>query len=70
MSSTQHVLLTHSTRRPFRKVPQLPSEVSYDPVKGYWVVDGQPMATVPNLVGGPPSSKKCDQETGEDQKGE
>lgn len=65
----EHVLLTLATRRPYRSIPALPEHAQYDSVKGYWLQDGRPLVTTDGYVGGSPT-KKCDQETGEDQKGE
>lgn len=62
----QHILIAHATRRPFREVPSVPEGSCYSPEKGYWLRDGKPL--VVSLEG--PVTKKCDQETGEDQKGE
>ena len=62
-----HVLLTYATRRPYSSVPSLPDGVRYDVTRGYWIHADGP------LVHGdknPQITKKCDQETGEDQKGE
>ena len=66
----EHVLLTHATRRPYRDVPTLPDQAQYDPAKGYWTKDGLPLVTLDEFVGDDQVSKKCDYETGEDQKGE
>lgn len=65
----EHVLLTLATRRPYRSIPALPEHAQYDSVKGYWLQDGRPLVTTNEYVGGG-GTKKCDQETGEDQKGE
>lgn len=63
----EHILLTYATRRPYNTIPALPDGIKYDAVSGYWTKDGTPL-----VVGGEfeKASKKCDQETGEDQKGE
>lgn len=62
----QHVLITYATRRPYHHVPSLPMGAVYDHMKGYWVKDNKPLA----LSTSGPVTKKCDHETGEDQKGE
>ena len=62
----EHVLITYATRRPYRIIPTIPDGALYDPARGYWLKDGEPLAV--SATG--PTTKKCDQETGEDQKGE
>lgn len=66
----EHVLLTYATRRPYRTAPVMPDGVQYDPVKGYWLKNDTPLLTTKEFLEGDRVSKKCDQETGEDQKGE
>lgn len=68
--ASEHILLTLATRRPFRSVPRLPHDAGYDPPRGYWVKDAKPLVTMEEFVSGESNTKKCDQETGEDQKGE
>ena len=67
---TEHILLKLATRKPYRGNPRVPSTSEYDAVLGYWTVDGQPMVFNAEFTNDPPVSKKCDQETGEDIKGE
>ena len=67
---TEHILLKLATRKPYRRNPRLPSTAEYDAVRGYWAIDGQPMVSASEFHNDPPVSKKCDQETGEDIKGE
>jgi hypothetical protein len=62
----QHVLLRKATRRPYAVRPEMPEDAVYDDVRGHWITPEGPLA---RRVGGP-TTKKCDQETGEDQKGE
>lgn len=62
----QHVLITYATRRPYRQVPVIPDGAHYDHAKGYWLKDNKPLV----VSTGAPVTKKCDHETGEDQKGE
>lgn len=66
---SQHILITFATRRPYRQVPAVPEGACYDPAKGYWLVGNAPLVTADAFAGGP-VTKKCDHETGEDQKGE
>ena len=65
-----HVLLTNATRRPYKEIPDLPAGINYDSSNGYWVKDGKPLATSKEFLEGRSTTKKCDQETGEDLKGE
>lgn len=69
MSAHPHVLLAHATRRPFSETPQLPEGSFYDDVSGFWrLATGEVL--IHDATFGPHQTKKCDQETGEDQKGE
>ncbi len=65
----QHILISKATKRPYRKIPDLPENSRYDEEKGYWIIDGSPLVHTKQFADGM-VSKKCDQETGEDQKGE
>lgn len=65
----EHVLLTFATRRPYRQVPEMPQDAHYNDVAGYWISLGVPLA-LRDHASGPLMTKKCDQETGEDLKGE
>ena len=42
----------------------------YDAQKGYWIVGEAPLVATEEFLSNRHSTKKCDQETGEDQKGE
>ena len=66
----EHVLMTCATRRPFSTVPALPDDIRYDPERGYWIKAGTPLVITEEFLDGGLNTKKCDQETGEDQKGE
>ncbi len=63
-----HILLQRATRRPYREVPELPPLARYDAVLGHWMLDDAPLVNSREF--GPNVTKKCDQETGEDQKGQ
>jgi hypothetical protein len=65
-----HILLKYATRRPYKEIPDLPPDAIYDPIKGLWILDGNPLVDSEEYGLGPRVTKKCDQETGEDQKGE
>ncbi len=63
----RHLLLEYATRRPFRIAPDLPEGAIYDHNSGCWIKNGEPLVNHRDNGWG---TKKCDQETGEDQKGE
>jgi len=65
----QHILISCATRRPYRDIPTIPDGAHYDSAKGYWLKDSGPLVTADAFAAGP-VTKKCDHETGEDQKGE
>ena len=65
---TEHVLLTYATRRPYHATPVVPDGACYDPIRGYWINGDEPLVAAEEF--GERVTKKCDQETGEDQKGE
>ena len=67
---TAHILMTYAARRPYRAIPTMPPDAQYDPVRGYWLRSGVPLVSSPDLADGGCMTKKCDQETGEDLKGE
>ncbi len=63
-----HPLITYATRQRYKQIPEMPNGSTYDRVSGYWLYRENPLvedADFDKIV-----SKKCDQETGEDQKGE
>jgi hypothetical protein len=64
-----HILLSRATRRPYSEVPQMPQNAVYDPIAGCWMIDGEPLVRSTSH-GKTQETKKCDHETGEDQKGE
>ena len=66
---SSHVLLSNATRRPYQEAPELPEGAVYDPTQGVWTIHGEPMVLSDEFVERG-ATKKCDQETGEDQKGE
>lgn len=66
----EHVLITYATRRSYSIVPALPDNVRYDPTRGYWIKEDTPVVVTEEFAKGGINTKKCDQETGEDQKGE
>lgn len=66
---SRHILIEHAKRKPFSTTPEIPEHSQFDTAKGYWVSEGEPLVS-PGSKYGALVSKKCDQETGEDQKGE
>jgi len=64
-----HPLIACATRRPYREVPDMPDGAFYDRASGYWMYKGKPLVEDDQFAG-QRVTKKCDQETGEDQKGE
>ena len=66
---TKHILLVHSTRRKYLEAPELPGGAKYDRRQGYWFNEGMPLVRNQEFKNHS-VSKKCDQETGEDLKGE
>ncbi|WP_414476229.1 hypothetical protein [Microvirga sp. M2] len=64
-----HILLELAVRKPYRDTPDLLAEAEYDIEAGLWVLHGRPLIEVSPIFAGP-VSKKMDQETGEDRKGE
>jgi hypothetical protein len=66
----QHLLVKYATRRPYREVPDMPEGAIYDSKAGCWFLHGKPLIVSKEYAGGRPATKKNDQETGEDMKGE
>lgn len=62
--------MTYAVRRPYRTTPVMPPEAQYDSVRGYWSLSGVPLVSSREFGDGEWTTKKCDQETGEDLKGE
>lgn len=65
----KHILLEYSTRRKHAEVPDLPDDAIYDHSAGFWIQRGRPLVETAEFQNNR-ASKKCDLETGEDQKGE
>ena len=65
----EHILLQHANRKRFSNTPDMPAGATFDHKKGYWVKDGKELVAHGSKYGAM-VTKKCDQETGEDQKGE
>lgn len=64
-----HVLVQNAKRKRYSAIPDMPDGAYYDEAKGYWM-KGSSSLISPGSKYGAQVSKKCDQETGEDQKGE
>ena len=66
---SSHILIQHAKRKPYSQRPEMPKDALFDNQKGYWLTGDTPLVS-PGSKYGALVSKKCDQETGEDQKGE
>ncbi|WP_439826900.1 hypothetical protein [Aeromonas enteropelogenes] len=66
---SQHFLIKLATKKPYLDKPEMPEGSFYDSVKGYWVKAGESLVSYSSEFG-VMATKKCDIETGEDQKGE
>jgi len=64
-----HPLVALSKRSEYRNVPELPNQATYDHVAGVWMLGGDVLVRTYEFMASR-VSKKADQETGEDQKGE
>ena len=64
-----HPLIACASRAPYKDIPSMPNGVTYDRNLGYWIYEGKPLVKNEQFAD-QHASKKCDQETGEDQKGE
>ncbi len=64
-----HILLQHAKRKPYQAIPDMPKNTVFDKKKGYWIEAGSCLVSQTSAYGRM-TTKKCDQETGEDQKGE
>ena len=65
-----HVLLDKAVRKPYKEIPEMPAGSVYDTKLGYWKLNGEALVTSSDPAITKLGTKKCDQETGEDQKGE
>ena len=64
-----HPLIKHATRRPYNETPTMPEGSVYERVSGYWIYNREPLVQNHHFAM-QHGTKKCDQETGEDLKGE
>ena len=65
----KHLLIKHAKRSRYKEVPDMPNSAKYNFLKGVWEIDNVPLMELPDFAK-TQATKKCDQETGEDQKGE
>lgn len=65
-----HVLLEHAFKYGAPIYDSTPDGCSFNQDKGYWVINSTGRALMESDDPKPTSTKKCDIETGEDQKGE
>lgn len=66
----QHILLENANRYTVPQTDAMPVGYSFDELGGYWKNDYTGKALMLSEDRRVPNSKKCDRETGEDQKGE
>ncbi|OWV28034.1 hypothetical protein [Halomonas campaniensis] len=66
---SDHVLITLAKRKPYEVVPNMPEGCSYDYDRGLWTKSNEVLVSHSSEFG-VQVTKKCDVETGEDQKGE
>lgn len=66
----QHILIEKAYRYSNPEVLNNPENCTYDMSKGYWSINASKQPMVLSDAGRMLGTKKCDRETGEDQKGE
>ena len=66
----QHILLERAHKYDLSGSVELPKGCTYQHDKGYWTSNATGQIMMEGDDPKPPVSKKCDRETGEDQKGE
>ena len=66
----EHLLLAKAYIYPLPKSEPILDGCEFDDKKGYWINIQNDMPFIFDEKGRRPQSKKCDNETGEDQKGE
>ena len=66
----EHIILEKAKKYNVTKHDLTPNGCSYNVKEGFWVDDSSNMAMMKTDKPQKPTSKKCDIETGEDQKGE
>ena len=65
---SNHVLIDVAKRKPYTSTPEMPKRSKFDHKRGVWLRDNE-ILIGPNSEFGVQATKKCDVETGEDQKG-
>ena len=65
-----HIILEKATKYNVPDQPPVPDDCTYNEKKGFWVDNSSNIAMMKTEKPQKPTSKKCDIETGEDQKGE
>ncbi len=64
-----HLLIQLAKRKPFLQTPEMPEGSAFDHKRGIWMYENEPLVSHKSKFG-TQATKKCDMETGEDQKGE
>ncbi len=65
-----HILIEKAFRYPTSLAEPVPSNSTYQHKQGYWTINSTGTPLMQSEDARPSQSKKCDIETGEDQKGE
>lgn len=66
---SNHLLIKLSTRKPYLQTPKMPKGSQFDHNRGVWMKNNHELINHDSEYG-IQATKKCDVETGEDQKGE
>ena len=66
----KHILLEKAFRYPVPIVEPIPQNCTFQEKQGYWTTNSTGEIMMLSNDPGLPVTKKCDRETGEDQKGE
>jgi len=66
---SNHILLSKASRKNYTDTPDMPAGSYFNNSRGVWMKDNQELITHDSETG-IEATKKCDVETGEDQKGE
>lgn len=66
----QHILLEKANHYDYKRSNIIPNNASYDSTRGFWTMNNSDVLYMKSPYALNRDSKKCDIETGEDQKGE
>ncbi|MCB5196918.1 hypothetical protein [Deefgea salmonis] len=65
----EHLLIRLAKRKPYHQTPEMPEGSFFNNTRGLWIKNNNPLIQHSSEFG-VQATKKCDLETGEDQKGE